>query len=123
MSEGFDPLGIQQLRAGEQFYPFAAEYIFQFAGGVGIEVVQDARAALYQGDLDAEPGEELGKLDRHSSAAKDDQRFGQRAKSKRGVAGKEWDTVELWQRRRSDLRAGSDDEIARGELFAGAQIQ
>ena len=75
--------------------------------------MQDVGAALNQRHPDAEPGEELRKLDGHRAAAQHDERLGQPGQAEGRVAGEVAHVLKLRQRRGGDDRAGGDDEIAR----------
>ena len=64
--------------------------------------MQHVRTALNHGDFDAEPDEELRELDRHSAAAKNNERLGQAFQLQRRVAIEAIEIIQLRQRGRSD---------------------
>ena len=80
-------------------------------------------AALNQGHFGAEPGEELGKFDRHRATAQDNQRLGRPGQSQRFITREITDLFERRQGRLRDNRAGADDKISRGERCPSAERQ
>lgn len=115
--------GVQQFCAGKDADAFAAENIFNNGGSVGVEVVQDVRAALDESDADAEPGEELREFAGGGAAAEDDEGFGKFFEVQGAVAVQAIKLVQPAERGGSDRGTGGDDELpgGNGEGFAGGK--
>ena len=106
--------GVEQSRTGIKLDALAAKHGFQLAAGIEVEFMEDVRAALNHRHLDAEPGEELRKLDCDRAAAKHEQRLGEALQLERRVAIKTIQFINLGQGRWCYDGAGSDDEISGG---------
>src|SRR5207247_4942078 len=102
---------------------FAAENFFQLAGRVEVKFVEDMRAALDEGNLHAEPGEELRELDGDRPAAQDDQRARQPLQLQGRVAVQAAEIIEAAERRRRNARTGGEDEMPGGQFLSIAQFQ
>ena len=100
------PPRIHQLRPREHIDVLAPEDLFQVARSVRVKLLQHLRAALHQRHAHAEPGEELGKLQRHRAAAQHDDRPWQPLQAQGRVAGQAIQLCKLWQRERRHPRPG-----------------
>ena len=61
------------MRAGDHVHSLGAKFVFHDDGGIVIEVAQEMRAALEQGDCNAEALEKLRELNRDRTSAEHDE--------------------------------------------------